>query len=200
MEQISLQEFEQSRNPLSIAPVEAPRQPSPPAQRLTLRAPAAPLGGQSCIGKELTTVGAITGAATLESLFIDGCVEGSVELPSTRVTVGPNGRVKAGIVAGDIVVLGEVLGDLTAAHRIDIRAKASVTGNATAPRVNMEAGADFHGRLLAGAAAQEPAAALAKPAMPVLEQAISALPEPARMLHVPPESRRVRVQAAPQSA
>jgi cytoskeletal protein CcmA (bactofilin family) len=185
-------------HPMNPAAVQIP--PEPPVYRLNPRADAVLLGGQSCIGRELTVTGTITGEATLESLFVDGSVEGEIDLPASRVTVGPNGRVKAPIVAGDIVVMGEVLGDLTATHRIDIRAKASVTGNASAPRVNMEADAYFQGRLLVGAAAQEPATSLAKQVMPVLDQTISPPPEPARILRVSPEGRRVRVQATPQSA
>lgn len=197
MEQASRFEVEPSKNPLSIAPVEALKQPLPPVQRPIPRATAAPLGGQSCIGKELTVVGTITGTANLESLFIDGCVEGGVNLPCSRVTVGPNGRVKAGIVASDIVVLGEVLGDL-AAHRIDIRAKASIIGNASAPRVSIEDGAYFQGRLRAGAA--NDAAKTAAETAVVPERERTALEGVGRPVRVQTEGHKLRVQSRLQTA
>jgi cytoskeletal protein CcmA (bactofilin family) len=125
-------------------------------------------------------------------------VEGAVELPASRVTVGANGRVKAGIVASDIVVLGEVLGDLSAAHRIDIRAKANVTGNVCAPRVSMEDGADFHGKLTAGVEGAEPDGVRAEMAM--AEQSTVPLPEPQRALRIPVENRKLRTQSALQTA
>ena len=133
--------------------------------------------------------GTISGAATLESLFIDGRVEGSVELPGSRVTVGVNGRVKARIAAGDIVVLGEVLGDLAAANRIDIRAKASVIGNACAPRISIEDGACFQGRVRAGVATDPLKTTAEAVSAPELTR-----PVPAQM------ARPVRVRAALQTA
>lgn len=194
MEQASHSGVERSKNSLSIAPVEALKQPLPPAQPPIPRVTAAPLGGQSCIGKELTVVGTITGTANLESLFIDGCVEGGVELPGSRVTVGANGRVKAGIVAGDIVVLGEVLGDLAAAHRIEIRAKAAVIGNACAPRISIEDGAYFQGRVRADVAT-DPLMTTAE-AAPAPELTRPALTERSLPQRIPLNGRKPRAQSA----
>ena len=198
MEQISHYGAERSKNSLSIVPVEAPKQPLLPVQRLAPREPAAPLGGQSCIGKELRVAGTITGTSTLESLFIEGEVDGAIELPASRVTVGANGRVKAGITACDIVVLGEVLGDLAAAHRIDIRAQASITGNVCAPRVSMEDGADFHGKLTADVEAAE--ADQGRAEMPAAHVMAAPLAEPQRALRIPIENRKLRTQSALQTA
>ena len=71
-------------------------------------------GEQATIGKSLVVKGEVTGS---ESLFIDGKVEGTINLPGNRVTVGRNGQVAANILAREIVVLGKVRGNLTvAAH------------------------------------------------------------------------------------
>lgn len=163
----------------------------------TPRASAAPAGGQSCIGRELHITGTITGDLTLESLYVEGRVDGAIELPASRVTIGVNGQVNAGVTACDIVVLGQVLGNLTAAHRIEIRAKARVTGNACAPRVNMEDGADFHGKMLAGVEPEEPAEGRAPKA--AVEQPVAAS-EPARVPRMPVESARRHPQPALQTA
>ncbi len=66
---------------------------------------------QATIGKSLVIKGEVTG---LEPLYIDGRVEGSISLAGNRVTVGPDGVVAANIEAGEIVVLGEVRGNLVA--------------------------------------------------------------------------------------
>ena len=99
-------------------------------------------GEQATIGKGLTIKGEINGS---ESLYIDGKVEGSVNLPGNRVTVGRNGQVAASINAREIVVLGKVRGNVTATDRVDIRAEGSLSGDVAAARISIEDGAFFKG-------------------------------------------------------
>jgi cytoskeletal protein CcmA (bactofilin family) len=80
-----------------------------------------------------------------ESLYIDGRVEGSINLAGNRVTVGRNGIVAANITAREIVVLGKVRGNLTASDRVDIRSDGSLTGDVVAARISIEDGAYFKG-------------------------------------------------------
>jgi len=84
----------------------------------------------------------ITGS---ESLVIDGKVEGSINLPGNRVTVGRNGQVVASIIAREIVVLGKVRGNITATDRVDIRADGALTGDVACARISIEDGAFFKG-------------------------------------------------------
>jgi len=86
--------------------------------------------------------GEVTGS---ESLYIDGRVEGSINLPGNRITVGRNGVVAANITAREIVVLGKVRGNLTANDRVDIRNEGSLTGDVIAQRISIEDGAFFKG-------------------------------------------------------
>ena len=79
--------------------------------------------------------GEVTGS---ESLYIDGRVEGSINLAGNRVTIGRNGVVAANINAREIVVLGKVRGNLTASDRVDIRNDGSLTGDVVAARKFME--------------------------------------------------------------
>src|SRR5438045_9774705 len=79
---------------------------------------------QATIGKSLVIKGEVTGS---ESLYIDGRVEGSINLSGTRVTVGRNGVVSGNINAREIVVLGKVRGTLTASDRLDIPSVGSLT-------------------------------------------------------------------------
>ena len=121
---------------------EAPR-PAPPAPAFEPpgRAPA-PAGDQATIGKGLFIKGEISGS---ESLFVDGKVEGSINLPGNRVTVGRNGQVAANITAREIVVLGKVRGNVVASDRVDIRAEGSLSGDVAAARISIEDGAFFKG-------------------------------------------------------
>ena len=97
---------------------------------------------QATIGKSLVIKGEVTGS---ESLYIDGRVEGSINLPGNRVTVGRNGIVSANINAREVVVLGKVKGNLTASDRVDIRNEGSLTGDVVAQRISIEDGAFFKG-------------------------------------------------------
>ncbi len=130
-----------------------------PEQRPAMSAPPAPVMGepaaprpvtatttttadQATIGKSLVIKGEVTGS---ESLYIDGRVEGSINLAGNRVTVGRNGVVAANINAREIVVLGKVRGNLTASDRVDIRSDGSLTGDVVAARISIEDGAFFKG-------------------------------------------------------
>jgi cytoskeletal protein CcmA (bactofilin family) len=97
---------------------------------------------QATIGKSLVIKGEVTGS---ESLYIDGRVEGSINLAGNRVTVGRNGVVNANINAREIVVLGKVRGNLAASDRVDIRTEGSLTGDVVAQRISIEDGAYFKG-------------------------------------------------------
>jgi len=99
---------------------------------------------QATLGKSLVIKGEVTGS---ESLYIDGRVEGSINLPGNRVTVGRNGVVSANINAREIVVLGKVRGNMSASDRFDIRSEGSLTGDITAQRVSFEEGAFFKGAI-----------------------------------------------------
>jgi cytoskeletal protein CcmA (bactofilin family) len=97
---------------------------------------------QASIGKSLVIKGEVTGS---ESLYIDGRVEGSINLPGNRVTVGRNGVVAANINAREIVVIGKLRGNLNASDRVDIRNEGSLTGDVVAQRISIEDGAFFKG-------------------------------------------------------
>lgn len=168
-------------------PTNQPVTPARPAEpeRPTLSTPTAPAAGepaaprpvttttsdQATIGKSLVIKGEVSGS---ESLYIDGRVEGSINLSGNRVTVGRNGVVAANISAREIVVLGKVRGNLTASDRVDIRSDGSLTGDVVAARISIEDGAFFKGGIdirKAGSKTEEAAKGVA-PASP--EPAIAA--------------------------
>ncbi len=105
---------------------------------------------QSVIGKGLVIKGGISGT---DSLFIDGTVEGSVNLPSGGVTVGIKGRVETGmyasenfcITAHEIVIIGSVRGNVWAGDRVEIRAQGKLTGDVSTSRFSIADGGFFKG-------------------------------------------------------
>ncbi len=99
-------------------------------------------GEPATIGKGLVIKGEITG---VDSLMIEGKVEGSIHLGDNRVTVGRNGHAAANISAREVVVMGKVRGNITATDRVDIRAEGAVIGDLSAPRISIEDGAFFKG-------------------------------------------------------
>jgi cytoskeletal protein CcmA (bactofilin family) len=162
-------------------PATEPVRSAPPAPTPEpVRASAPSTGEQATIGKGLVIKGEITGS---ESLYVDGKVDGSINLPGNRVTVGRNGQVAASISAREIVVLGKVRGNITATDRVDIRAEGALTGDVAAARISIEDGAFFKGGIdikKAEAKAEskpEPKAAAAAPAH-------SATAEPAKAVTV----------------
>src|SRR5947209_5830451 len=97
---------------------------------------------QATIGKSLVIKGEVSGS---ESLYIDGRVEGSINLPGNRLTVGRNGVVSANVTAREIVVIGKLRGNVMASDRVDIRNEGSLTGDVVAQRISIEDGAYFKG-------------------------------------------------------
>lgn len=94
------------------------------------------------IGKSVLIKGQLSGS---EDLIIEGEVEGTIELKEHVLTVGPNGRIRAQVFAKAVIVQGEVVGNLTAAEKVDIRDNGSVDGDIVAPRVAIADGAVFRG-------------------------------------------------------
>jgi len=96
------------------------------------------------IGKSVVIKGELNGS---EDLTIEGQVEGKIELRQNVLTIGPNGKIKAQVFAKAVIVLGEVMGNVSATERVDIRDNGSVDGDIAAPRVAIADGAHFRGSI-----------------------------------------------------
>jgi cytoskeletal protein CcmA (bactofilin family) len=94
------------------------------------------------IGKSVVIKGELSGS---EDLTIEGHVEGKIELKDHVLTIGPNGRIKAQVNAKQVIVQGEVNGNVTASEKVDIRDGGSVDGDIVSPRVAIAEGAHFRG-------------------------------------------------------
>ena len=96
------------------------------------------------LGASLHVKGEISGN---EDLHIDGSVEGLVQLEDRRLTVGASAKVTADVVAREVVVFGNVKGNLRAKDRIEIKKDGSVIGDLTTARIMIEDGAYFKGSI-----------------------------------------------------
>src|SRR5438445_365201 len=97
---------------------------------------------QATIGRSLVIKGEVTGS---ESLYIDGKIEGTINLTDNRVTIGRNGVVHANITAREVVIMGKVQGNLQCSDRVDIRSEGSLTGDVITQRISVEDGAVLKG-------------------------------------------------------
>jgi cytoskeletal protein CcmA (bactofilin family) len=96
------------------------------------------------IGKSVVIKGELSGS---EDLTIEGQVEGKIELKDNILTIGTNGKIKAQVFAKTVIVLGEVVGNITASEKVDIRDNGSVDGDITSPKVAIAEGAHFRGAI-----------------------------------------------------
>jgi cytoskeletal protein CcmA (bactofilin family) len=128
-----------------------------------------PLGGTADratarLGSSLHVKGEITGN---EDLQIDGSVEGLIQLDERKLIIGATSKVTADVIAREVVVYGNVKGNLRARDRIEIKKDGSVIGDLTTSRIMIEDGAYFKGSIEIDKAAEKDAgrSAFAKPAV-----------------------------------
>jgi len=96
------------------------------------------------IGKSVLIKGELSGS---EDLYLDGEVEGSVELKQHSLTIGPHGRVRANIHAREVVVHGKVDGNVTGDERVELKKSAVLMGDIGTQRIVIEDGAFFKGAI-----------------------------------------------------
>jgi cytoskeletal protein CcmA (bactofilin family) len=81
-----------------------------------------------------------------EELYVDGEIHGSIELQH-RLTVGPNGKIRANVKAREVVLHGSIQGNVQAAEKIIIREKGSLVGDIKTAGIVIEDGAYFKGSI-----------------------------------------------------
>jgi cytoskeletal protein CcmA (bactofilin family) len=96
------------------------------------------------IGKSVVIKGEVSGS---EDLYVDGSVEGKIELRDHSLTVGPNGNVKADVTAKAVVIQGKLDGSVNASDRVELRKAAVVNGDVTTQRIAIEEGAFLKGKV-----------------------------------------------------
>jgi cytoskeletal protein CcmA (bactofilin family) len=123
------------------------------------------------IGKSVVIRGEVKGS---EDLFVDGRVEGTISLSESRLTIGPNAVLAADLSARDVLVQGQVQGNIAASGRVELRAGCQVVGDVRALRLAIEDNAVFRGKVDLSQAAATGAARAAEPEAGVAVEAAPA--------------------------
>jgi len=99
-------------------------------------------------GKLETIIGSgtnIAGKVSVEgTIRVDGIVEGDIQ--ADWVVVGETGRIRGNARARGMVVGGSVEGNMEATEIVELKEKATITGEISTPRLAVSEGAVFHGR------------------------------------------------------
>ena len=74
------------------------------------------------MGQSIAIKGELSGK---EDLTLEGQVEGKISLPDNVLTVGTNARINAEVVAKTVIVLGQLVGNVTAKEKFELRAGGS---------------------------------------------------------------------------
>jgi cytoskeletal protein CcmA (bactofilin family) len=129
--------------PATVTVPEIKKEPTP-VSSTPFRTPESDSRNTATIGKAVRIVGQIF---TKEDLYVDGDVEGTIESHENKVTIGPNGRVQASIRARDVIILGQVQGNVETSDKVDIRKDAKLVGDIITSRISIEDGALFKGSI-----------------------------------------------------
>ncbi len=138
----------EDNKPANPNPPQPSQLASAPAAAATPSTPAphkeAPKAGDSYrtevghIGKSVLIRGELSGS---EDLYLDGEIEGNVDLRDHSLIIGPNGRIKATITARDLVVHGSATG------RVELKKSCTLIGDVATQRIVIEDGAFFKGAI-----------------------------------------------------
>jgi cytoskeletal protein CcmA (bactofilin family) len=123
------------------------------------------------IGKSVVIKGELSGS---EDLYVDGMVDGTIELEGNNLVIGPNGQVHANVNAKGVTVQGKLEGNIHASERTELRKSAVAIGDIFTQRIAVEDGAFFKGKVDIQREAAKPQP-VAKPEPPV-ERKVSAPP------------------------
>lgn len=130
---------------LPTSPTTAPFMPSKEVRPMETTKPADSYRADVAhIGKSVLVKGELSGS---EDLYLDGEVEGSIELRDHSLIVGPHGRVRANVHARDVVVHGKVDGNIRGTERVELKKSAVLVGDISTQRIIIEDGAYFKGAI-----------------------------------------------------
>ena len=110
----------------------------------TSKAPDTARAEKTIIGKSIVIKGELSCS---EELYVDGEVEGIIDPKGNRLTIGPNGRVKANVNASAVVVQGKLDGNVQASDRVDLKQSALVIGDIVTQSISIESGAHIKGSI-----------------------------------------------------
>ncbi len=101
----------------------------------------------ACISQGIRIKGEVHGS---EDLFIDGHIEGKLEIGNASLTIGPNGSVKADVTAREVIVRGRIEGKICGREKVQLWSTGHVTGEVQTERLSIEEGGTLRGKVEAG--------------------------------------------------
>jgi cytoskeletal protein CcmA (bactofilin family) len=96
------------------------------------------------IGKSVHIRGEVKGS---EDLMVDGHVEGTITLVESRLTIGPNAHVAANVSAKEVILIGQLSGNISATGRVELRDGCDLVGDISAGRLVIQENATFRGKV-----------------------------------------------------
>ena len=101
---------------------------------------------KTVLGPTLEIEGEIEGDEDLE---VQGRVHGKI-LSKKDLTVASSGKVEAAIVTKNLSISGNLVGNVEASDRVEVRKEGKMVGDIKAPRVVIADGAKFKGNIEMG--------------------------------------------------
>ncbi len=99
-------------------------------------------GTTSLLSKEVKIEGDIQGN---EDLQVDGQLKGSIKIDGD-IFVGPTGTIEADVEAENVVVQGQITGNVLARKQLQIQSSGKLLGDCIAQTIDIKEGALFEGR------------------------------------------------------
>lgn len=94
------------------------------------------------VGKNVVFKGQIV---SREDLTIHGEVEGTIEIGENRLTIAPDGKVRADVSVRELEVIGSMDGNIQATEKVYVRNGAKVVGDIHSASIIIEDGAQIKG-------------------------------------------------------
>ncbi len=99
-------------------------------------------GTTSLLSKEVKIEGDIQGS---ENLQVEGKFKGSIKLAGD-INIGPTGVVEADIEADNVIIQGQLSGNVTARKQLQIQSSGQLLGDCMVQSIDIREGALFEGR------------------------------------------------------
>lgn len=101
-------------------------------------------GPQAVIGKGMVIKGSVY---SKQDMFLDGEVEGNLNVENYKLTIGPNGKVVANAKAREVDIQGIITGNIESAENTSLRETARMVGDIKTRGIVIESGALLKGHV-----------------------------------------------------
>ena len=82
-----------------------------------------------------------------DDVFLDGEIEGDLDVENCRLMIGPHGKVIANVKAREVDIQGIMTGNVESTERTSIRASGQLMGDVRTGGIVIETGAQFKGKV-----------------------------------------------------